>query len=166
MWRVADTGSGPYPLYPANPMRKTALFTLGALALAGCDSSGGSGTVAPIAGLSAQNLPAATGPSADLFFEVQDATGRSFYRSAVEQGASTAEIQTSLPAGFEIPSATATIYVAVFDYETSLLESKLVARSAGFTAADLTAAPLVLQDAPFRGTRDSDATFTVTRSAQ
>lgn len=147
-------------------MRKTVLFTLGALALAGCDFVGGSGATAPIGSLKAQNLPAATGPSADLFFEVQDATGRSFYRSAIQEGASTDEIQASIPAGFEIPSATATMYVAVFDFEDSLLESKLVARSAGFTAADLTDTPLVLEDAPFRGSRDSDATFTVARSAQ
>ena len=145
-------------------MRKTVLFTLGALALAGCDFAGGSGATAPIASLKAQNLPATAGPSADLFFEVQDATGRSFYRSAVQQGASTDEIEASLPAGFEIPSATSTMYVAVFDYENSLLESKLVSRSAGFTATDITAAPLVLEDAPFRGSPDSDATFTVTRS--
>ena len=145
-------------------MRKTVLFTLGALALAGCDFAGGSSAVAPIASLKAENLPAATGPSADLFFEVQDATGRSFYRSAVQEGASTEEIQASLPAGFEIPSATSTMYVAVFDFEGTLLDSKLVARSVGFTAADLTATPLVLQDAPFRGSRDSDATFTVARS--
>ncbi len=145
-------------------MRKTVLFTLGALALAGCDFAGGSSAVAPIASLKAENLPAATGPSADLFFEVQDATGRSFYRSAVQQDASTAEVQTSLPAGFEIPSATSTMYIAVFDFEGTVLTSKIVARSTGFTAADLTAAPLVLQDEPFQSAANSDATFTVTRS--
>ncbi len=146
-------------------MRKTVLFTLGALALAGCDFAGGSSATAPIASLKAQNLPAATGPSADLFFEVQDATGRSFYRSAVQQGANLNEIQASVPAGFQIPSATSTMYVAVFDFEGTLLDSKLVARSAGFTAADLSGSDLVLQDAPFRGSADSDATFTISRSA-
>lgn len=144
-------------------MRKTVLFTLGALALAGCDTAG-SGATAPIASLKAENLPAATGASADLFFEVQNATGRSFYRSEIQQGANPSEFEASLPASFEIPSATATLYVAVFDFEGSLLESKVVARSTGFTAADLTAAPLVLQDAPYRDAGASDATFTVTRS--
>lgn len=144
-------------------MRKTVLLALGVFSLAACDSAA-PGITAPVATLTAQNLPAATGPSADLFFEVQDGTGRSFYRSAIQQGASTAELVASLPAGFEVPSTTSKMYVAVFDFEDSLVGSTLVSRSAGFTAADLTAAPLVLQDAPFRGAADSDATFTVTRS--
>ena len=146
-------------------MRKTLLFSLGALALAGCDFAGGSDAVAPIASLQAANLPAVTTGSAELFFEVQDAGGRSYYRSEIQQGASTDSVQTSLPTGFDIPSTTSTMYIAVFDYETSILQSRLLARSTGFTAADLTAAPLVLQDAPFGGAGDSEATFTVTRSS-
>ncbi|HEX8298683.1 MAG TPA: hypothetical protein VF594_05920, partial [Rubricoccaceae bacterium] len=145
-------------------MRKTLLFSLGAVVLAGCDFSGGSDAVAPISSLKAENLPAATGPSADLFFEVQDAVGRSYYRSAVQIGASTDSLETSVPASLEIPTATSPMYIAVFDYENSLLESRMLARSTAFTAAELTAAPLVLQDAPFRNTGDSEATFTVTRS--
>ncbi|HEX9953075.1 MAG TPA: hypothetical protein VGB53_14995 [Rubricoccaceae bacterium] len=146
-------------------MRKTLLFSLGALALAGCDFSGGSDAVAPIASLQATNLPAATGPSADLFFEVQDAVGRSYYRSEIQQGASTDSLVTSLPDSFSIPSTTSTMYIAVFDWENSVLQSRLLARSTGFSTADLTAAPLVLQDAPFGGAGDSEATFTVTRSS-
>ena len=144
-------------------MRMTLLFSLGALALAGCDFSGGSDAVAPIASLQATNLPAVSSGSAELFFEVQDAVGRSYYRSEIQQGASTDLLQASLPAGFQVPSAAVTMYIAVFDWETSVLQSRLLARSTGFTSADLTAAPLVLQDAPFGGAGDSEATFTVTR---
>ncbi len=144
-------------------MRKTVLFTFAAAALAGCDFSGGSDAVAPISSLQATNLPAATGPSADLFFEVQDGTGRAYYRSAVQQGASTAAFEAALPEGVSVPSPTAQMYVAVYDFEGTTLNSALLARSTAFTAADLGAAPLTLQDAPFLTAGDSEATFTVTR---
>lgn len=145
-------------------MRKTVLFTFAAAALAGCDFSGGSDAVAPISTLKASNLPAATGASADLFFEVQDATGRAYYRSDVQQGASTADIQISLPEGVSVPSPASRMYVAVYDFENTTLESDLLARSTGFTAADLGAAPLVLEDAPFLNAGNTEATFTVTGS--
>ena len=145
-------------------MRKTLLVAFGAAALAGCDFSGGSDAVAPIASLQASNLPAADG-SADLFFEVQDASGRSYYRSEVQIGASTESFQTTLPAGIELPGAAAQMYVAVYDLGATTLESRVLARSTGFTTADLTASPLVLQDAPFLSAGNSEATFTVTRSA-
>lgn len=144
-------------------MRKTVLFTFAAAALAGCDFSGGSDAVAPISTLKASNLPAATGMSADLFFEVQDATGRSYYRSPVQQNANTAEVQIALPEGVSVPSPTSQMYVAVYDFENSTIESDLLARSTAFTVADLGAAPLVLQDAPFLTAGNTEATFTVTR---
>lgn len=145
-------------------MRKTVLFTFAAAALAGCDFSGGSDAVAPISSLKAANLPAATGPSADLFFEVQDATGRAYYRSAVQRGADIADFQAALPEGVSVPSPTSQMYVAVYDFENTTIESDLLARSTAFTAADLGAAPIVLQDAPFLSAGDTEATFTVARS--
>ena len=46
-------------------MRNLLLFSVGALALAGCDFAGSSsGAAAPIASLQAANLPAATGATA------------------------------------------------------------------------------------------------------
>lgn len=152
------------PSHPGAPMRKAILFTFAAAALAGCDFSGGSDAVAPISTLKASNLPAATGPSADLFFEVQDATGRSYFRSAVQQGASTADFEVAMPAGFAIPSPAARMYIAVYDFENTTIESDLLARSTGFTVDNLTAAPLMLEDEPFLTAGPSDATFTVTRS--
>ncbi len=155
-----------FPPILVHPMRKTVLFTFAAAALAGCDFSGGSDSVvAPISTLKASNLPAQTGPSADLFFEVQDAVGRAYYRSAVVQGADLANFEMALPAGVELPGAGARMYVAVYDFENSTIESDVLARSTGFSPSDLGATPLVLQDAPFLQAGDSDATFTVTSSA-
>ena len=147
-------------------MRKTVLFTFAAAALAGCDFAGGSDSVvAPISTLKASNLPAQTGISADLFFEVQDATGRAYYRSAVVQGADLTNFEMAVPAGIELPGAGARMYVAVYDFENSTIESDLLARSTGFGPEDLGATPLVLEDAPFLNVGNTDATFTVTSSA-
>lgn len=147
-------------------MRILYLLSASALLLAGCDFAGGSdATMAPIARLEASNLPAATGPSADLFFEIQDANGKAYYRSEVQNGASTDSVATATDGGIEIPTPTSTMYVAVYDFETSRQFSKMLARSRGFSAAELTDAPLELEDAPTRFTGDSEATFTVTRSA-
>ena len=143
-------------------MRKAFLFSAGALLLAGCDFAGGSDAgSATISSLKAANLPEATGQP-DLFFEIQDATGRSYYRSPVQEGASTEEFATAIPDGFQTPSTA--MYVAVYDFEGSLNTSKMLARSAGFTADQVSAAPLQLEDAPFRHSADTEATFTVTGS--
>ena len=147
-------------------MRNLLLFSVGALALAGCDFAGGSsGAAAPIASLQAANLPAATGATADLFFEIQDATGRAYYRSAIQSGASTVSLTDTVTETISIPSSAAPMYVAVYDFESSFHTSDLLARSAAFTGADLAAAAQITRDdAPFMSSAPNEATFTITRS--
>ena len=131
-------------------MRKLILFSAGAFALAGCDFSGGSDAVtAPFASLQATNLPAedgrtawdADGTTPDVFFEIQDVSGRSVYRSAVQADADiTASISAAVAAGTEIPSSTLALRVAVYDFDESLASSDLMARSAVFTAEQVASA--------------------------
>ena len=122
-------------------MRTLFLFSVGAVALAGCDFSGGSdaAVTAPFASLQATGLPAenrrapwdADGTAPDVFFEIQDVSGRSLDRSQPDPtGAATATI----PAGTELPSSTMPLRIAVYDFDESLAASSLMARSAVFTA--------------------------------
>lgn len=147
-------------------MKAPYFLAAGALLLTGCDFAGSSEAImAPIARIEASNLPSATGDSADLFFEVQDANGKMYFRSAPQAGASTDSVAVTLDNGFSLPTPTSTMYVAVYDYETSLQFSKLLARSRGFSVAELTGTPLELEDAPFKAAGESEATFTVTRGS-
>ena len=144
-------------------MRKLFLFSAGALALAGCDFAGGSdaAATAPIASLQAANVPAAgwdtDGSAADTFFEIQDPSGRSLYRSEIDAAGGTT---AAVPAGVAIPSSTIGLRVALYDFDESLRTSTLMARSAMFTAAQVSAAS---SDSTQFAAESGTASFTVVR---
>jgi hypothetical protein len=148
-------------------MHKLFLFSAGALALAGCDFAGGSAdATAPIASLQVSDLPAATetdGSAPDVFFEIQDVNGRSYYRSAVVNDADiSAGASAAISGAVEIPSSTMPLQISVYDFDDSLNESTLMARSTRFTADEIAAAAelsLASADAA------SAARFTVTRGS-
>ena len=147
-------------------MRKLILFSAGALALAGCDFAGGSDDVtASISRIQASGLPAASDPDGsapDVFFEVQDITGRSFYRSAVVENADISqEAVAAISGSVSVPSSTMPLQISVYDYDTSLTESTLMARSTTFTADEVAATPELTLDA----TASAGTQFTVVRGA-
>lgn len=129
-------------------MKALALTALGALALTGCDFSGSSDFVAiPVANVQIDNLPAmqpdGTPWDADgapeVFFEIQNSAGRAIWRSEQLSEAQLAQ-PIAIPEAVEVASATTGVTVAVFDFDTNLFESQLMARSTSFSASELSAA--------------------------
>lgn len=149
-------------------MKKTfSLLALGAFVLAGCDFAGSTDSAtAPIASIQASQLAGAASQT-DLFIEVQDVTGRSYYRSA-QTSAVDGTLTIRPEAGVALPSATMPVHIAVYDFDGSFQDSRLIARSAAFTAERLSAeASVALADGGrWRTFAGSDAQFTVSRSAE
>lgn len=148
-------------------MRKLLLFSAGALVLAGCDFTGDSGSVsAPIASVQASGLPGTSDPDGsgpDIFFEIQDIAGRSFYRSAIVSDVDSAQTaQTAVSGTVSIPSSTMPLQIAVYDFDDSFNGSQLMARSTTFTADQVAATPQITV-----GSRDSASPtqFTVVRGS-
>ena len=148
-------------------MHKLFLFSAGALALAGCDFAGGTAdATAPIASLQVTGLPATAetdGSTPDVFFEIQDASGRSYYRSAVADNAAwTGSSEAAISGAVEIPSSRMPLQISVYDFDNTLNESTLMARSTRFTSDEIAAsAELSLASADAA----SAARFTVTRGS-
>lgn len=148
-------------------MRKLFLFSAGALVLAGCDFAGDTANAtAPIASLQAADLPTASetdGTTPDVFFEIQDVTGRAFYRSAVVNDADmTQAAQAAIAGAVEIPSSTMPLQISVYDFDNTLNESTLMARSETFTADEVAASA----ELSLAATGSASATrFTVTRGS-
>lgn len=154
-------------------MRKLFLLPAGALLLAGCDFSGGSDAVtAPIARIQITDVAVSMdedGSNQDVFFEIQNAAGRSFYRSPVQTDADLTDGASAVIDGsVEIPSTASQMQIAFYDADgTQLADADRLALSETFTIADLQAAAdgqvsIGAQDrSPSR-----EARFTVVRSGQ
>ncbi len=146
-------------------MRNILLFSVGALALAGCDFAGSTSDIAaPIASLQASALPTtpdADGTAPDVFFEIQDAGGRTIYRSDVATDADISQgASAAISEAITVRSSTMGLQVAVFDFDGSFQNSRRMARSLPFTVDELAATPSISL-----GSNDGSTTtqFTVTR---
>lgn len=129
-------------------MKATALtlVALGAIALTGCDFAGSTDFQAvPLADVQINNLPLdgfdEDGSLAEPFVEIQNAAGRTIWRSeqlTPEQLAA----PIAIPAGaVQVAASTVGVVVAVFDYDSSLTDSDLMARSVDFSIDRLQAEP-------------------------
>ena len=144
-------------------MRTLFLFSAGALLLTGCDFAGGSDAASfSVASVQATDIsfPAdEDGTAPDVFFEIQDGTGRSYYRSDVQNNADvTMGARATIVSAISIPSATMPLQIAVYDFDTSLSDSDLVAQSKSFTAAEVAD-----ESATTLAAERGSATFTVVR---
>lgn len=144
-------------------MRTLFLFSAGALLLTGCDFIGGSDAASfSVASVRATDISFPTdedGSAPDVFFEIQDGTGRSYYRSDVQNDADvTAGARAAIAAAIEIPSATMPLQIAIYDFDTALSDSDLVAQSERFTVDQISGSA----ETTLAAARGS-ATFTVVR---
>lgn len=156
-------------------MKALALTAIGALALSGCDFAGTTDFVAvPVANVQLNNLPAAQADgtpwdadgAADVFVEIQNGAGRTIWRSEQLTDAQLAA-PIVIPAAIEVASATTGVMVTVFDYDTSLFDSQLMARSTTFSASELSAgSELELSMRDRSGTALAGTTVTVRSAAQ
>jgi len=126
-------------------MNKLLLVAAGVIALSGCDFAGNSDAVnASISSLQVTNLPVTSdedGSAPDVFFEIQNAAGRSYFRTAVVENADlSAPVVGAVTEEIELISGTQPLYIAAYDFDGTLRESSLMARSAVFTSDEVEAA--------------------------
>ncbi|MBZ0089508.1 MAG: hypothetical protein K8H90_03915 [Thermoanaerobaculia bacterium] len=150
-------------------MKKLAFIALAAVAMSGCDFAGGSGSDSlPLAGLQVANLPQTNAGVAwdadgnpDVIVEIQNAAGRAVYRSEIHQDFDISQpFSVAVTEAVEIPFSTVQMTVAVYDVDSGLQDSEIMARSSRFSAEDLAATPeLALQ------AQSGETTFSVQRTA-
>ena len=147
-------------------MKQISALALSLVVLAGCDFVGAESALVPIASLSVEGLPNSDrggvpwdddGTAPDIFIEIQNAAGRSFYQSEVIQDADVdAPLAFSLADAVEVPFSAMPMFVVVYESDGNPSEAAFMMTAEGFEAADLLAQPtLVLRD--IRGNRQSFA---------
>ena len=148
-------------------MRALLLLPLGAaLLLTGCDAAGDNASVAPIQSIMVTDIPVPSdedGSAPDIFFEVQDLSGRSVYRSAVQTDADVSDgASFSVTEAVAVPTSTMPLRISVYDFDGSLNTSTLMAKSETFTASQIAAS----EETTLNTATPSATRFTVARSAQ
>ena len=120
-------------------MKKLLVLAACASAFVGCDfvSTGSGGPAVPVSSLRLTNIPQGLeedGTPQDLLVEVQDITGRNYFRS--EQLTDVATDSLTFDADFELEGVGRSLYVVVYDYDGPT-DFDLVAISEEFTGEAL-----------------------------
>ena len=118
------------------------LVALSALALTGCDFAGSTASVAvPAASIQVSGLPATNGAnawdndgtSADVYVEIVNGSGRSIYRSAVQENVASDVLTFDVDETVEIPFSAMAMHVRVFETDGDIILAQRMAKSESFT---------------------------------
>lgn len=132
-------------------MKTFALLAVGALALSACDFAGSGPEMSDLGinRIAVSDLPAAAfndaGGTADVFIEIQNHAGQTVWRSRTFTAATPDQaFDVRLSEAVMVASRTQDLTVAVWDFDGSLYDSQLIARSVTFKPADVTPQPMAL----------------------
>ena len=132
------------------------LVALSALALTGCDFAGSSeSAVVPAASIQVSGLPAtngssawdADGTSADVYVEIVNPSGRSVYRSAVQENVASDQLTFEIGEAVQIPFSGMAMHVRVFETDGDVILAQQMAKSESFTLDQVAQGDVQVSDA-------------------
>ena len=132
------------------------LVALGALALTGCDFAGSTGAaLVPAASIQVSGLPATNGSSAwdsdgssaDVYVEIVNPSGRSVFRSAVQEDVASDVLTFEIDEAVEIPFSSMAMHVRVFETDGDVILAQRMAKSESFTLDQIAQGDVQVSDA-------------------